>query len=118
MKQSIGWLLCAWLAGCGGEPGVEADDQSSIQGGKRDPGDPAVGLVWLQGGGYCSGSLIAPNIVLTAGHCVRSPLAGFYTGQGKRTTTVGAQPAAGLKLHKIADQAAYPGYDEGAGCPN
>ena len=48
------------------EVGVKA---SSIQGGVEDENDPAVvGIVSATG--MCTGSLIAPNLVLTAHHCV------------------------------------------------
>jgi protease YdgD len=33
-------------------------------------GFEAVGRVDVAGGGFCTGALIAPNLVLTAGHCV------------------------------------------------
>jgi hypothetical protein len=62
------------LAGCAGdaEPRYTVRQQA-IQGGYTDNLDKAVvGLVMFVGGGYgtCSGTLITPNIVLTAQHCI------------------------------------------------
>ena len=40
-----------------------------IVGGTVDTGDPAVVLLDL-GGGLCTGTVISPHVVLTAGHCI------------------------------------------------
>jgi hypothetical protein len=69
-------------AACNGDSETSLEDalaegvehvQQPIQGGYKDDVDTAVvGLVRLAGGGIsgCSGTLIAPNVVLTAQHCV------------------------------------------------
>jgi secreted trypsin-like serine protease len=110
--------LLFFLAGCGAVEGMSTGDESSIQGGHSDSDDPAVGMLWLEGGGFCSGVLIAPSVVLTAGHCVAHPVEGFYTGAGKRTAPVGSEPADSLVRHAVADQAAHPSYSPWGGCPN
>ena len=64
------------LAGCEpqlpSEPDI-ADGRESIVGGTLDHGDPAVALIVYadsQGAYVCTGTLIAEDAILTAGHCV------------------------------------------------
>ncbi len=64
------------LAGCAGPPSEALGaSAAAIQGGMADPRDVAVvGVALLDESGYihetCSGTLIAPNLVLTAQHCI------------------------------------------------
>jgi len=109
------WLLML-LSGCGAA--ASGEDEEAIQGGAVDKKDPAVGLVWIKGGGFCSGSLVAPNVVLTAGHCVESKVAGFYTGEGDGASDVGTLPVGGFVGHRVVEQAAHPSYRSENVCPN
>jgi MYXO-CTERM domain-containing protein len=74
--------LAASAVACGASPDGEAGETeslgqqaSAVQGGKADtaPTDAFAVGVANKFGGVCSGTLIAPNLVLTARHCVVPP---------------------------------------------
>jgi PKD repeat protein len=76
------WVVCLSLVACGheeptaGERVAQADAalQGAVRSGSAYPEAVVVSMVfgapWSYGGTSCAGALIAPNVVLTAGHCV------------------------------------------------
>lgn len=76
-------LGCAATDDAGAEEHIGIYDQP-IKGGYTDAADKAVvGIYDASVGGQCSGSLIAPNVVLTARHCVSNTPESIACGQAK-----------------------------------
>jgi secreted trypsin-like serine protease len=62
-------LVCGTLAAIAGLATAAAPSQAIVGGQNASPGEwPAVAAISF-GGFSCTGTLIAPNVVLTAGHC-------------------------------------------------
>lgn len=122
---SVGLLLagCGLAGACAPEGEAPADlaeaigqVSQAIDGGYLDQEDTAVvGIVSLsnQGIGSCSGTLIAPNVVLTAQHCV----AAISTGEGvdcKKSTFGKARSASSIYVTTKTSLTQNPGDYVGA----
>jgi hypothetical protein len=71
-KTPLALLLLIFLAGCVQKPSplAQESERSIINGEDASQTFTFVGRLLLEGRNYCTGSLIAANLVLTAAHCV------------------------------------------------
>lgn len=74
----------------------------------------AVGRLDLAGTGFCSGTLIAPDLVLTAAHCVHDRRSGEILDAGKLTFRAGLRDGVSIADRGISQIAVPPGYDGSA----
>lgn len=89
--------VLAWfvLLGACAAPGADiGSSEEAIVDGTLETGRPAVVFMYRQDGAACTGSIIAPRVVLTANHCVESggspaPASYFriYVGSSTRSLT-------------------------------
>ena len=84
-------VFCLVFMACGrvDEPSPVTEEDANVIGGETDTGDPGVVAVYAQqpgsdAGFLCTGSVIAPTVILTAAHCV-SP---SETGRGATFTVL------------------------------
>ena len=66
-RAPLGLLLGGLVAGCSGAIGVQQD---AIVGGTPTNAWPEVAALRIEGAFHCSGVLVGPRLLATAGHCV------------------------------------------------
>lgn len=74
----------------------------------------AVGRVEIAGNGYCTGSLIAPDLVLTAAHCVHDR-SGTAIAPDRLTFRAGLRDGEFISQSRVARIAAHSAYAPRAG---
>jgi uncharacterized protein (TIGR03382 family) len=112
---------------CGAPSDEGADESSAVQGGRMDTSAThafAVGIA-TRAGAVCSGTLIAPNLVLTARHCVeeaKAPdtvtCANRFSGQNVQASTLFVSTEArlrGAKNFYVAKEIVTPAATEFCG---
>ncbi|MGZ3427807.1 MAG: trypsin-like serine protease [Polyangia bacterium] len=125
IRTSLMVAFASSLCACGAATPTD-DSTQEIVGGAVDSGDAAVGIVWVTSSGEsCTGTRIAPNVVITAAHCLLDPGATvphtdvtFYTGNGSAQPWNGGHLHApfGMKAFTVKSVVADPGYVPG--CPS
>lgn len=71
----------------------------------------AVGRVELAGTGFCTGALIAPDLVLTAAHCMFDPYSGKQLSPSKITFMAGWRQGRAAAHRKARRVVLHPGYN-------
>jgi hypothetical protein len=107
----VGAFIFIFAAACSSteNQSAPANATADIQGG-RVAQDFTVGLIRYASGSLCSGTLIAPDLVLTAAHCIQDGIMGFYLGPGRALSIENpAFPASSLTRIGVDRVAFYPG---------
>lgn len=110
-------VATAGLAGCAA-PAPEDDEEatdgtSAIVGGTADDDHPTAGVLVWSDGGICGATLVAPNVVATAAHCLKTQPKDFYLGKGKAITALEPRDKAlsTMKRYAVAEMALFPAFD-------
>lgn len=100
-------------------PAAQADGLKRLDTGNVSRGWEAVGRLNLNGRGFCTGALIASNLVLTAAHCLWDKTTGERLEPSRMEFLAGWRNGRAAAYRNIRRAVAHPDYtfeaDEGAG---
>lgn len=120
-----GWVfapLLSLLACCSGGGSSEervAPARAAIRGGEVETEEAAVGMLEFATGRFGTGTLIAPNVVLTAAHVVGGSIKAFYVGTGIPTDSyMGTESSDSMVKHEITDKIIHPSYQSAGKLPD
>lgn len=102
--QTIAVLAMA-LAACGAPAQPTSRALQPIVGGADDPGDPEVVALLVDGWPACSGTLVSPTAVLTAGHC-----ANLIGTSDKYAVAFGSDASQPTRRVQVVEQVTHPQY--------
>ncbi len=104
MRLPLFVLLAIALAGCA-DPDVGRTSEA-ISAGEPAPELDAVVLLLIDGAPFCSGTVVAPRVVVTAAHCI----AAAYTITGRVEVFFGDDLARGGRRIAATELLGYPGW--------
>lgn len=111
MKRLLGLAAAAALACAGGAASAEGR-QAPVQ---SVPGWEAVGRLNISGRSMCTASLIAPDLVLTAAHCLYSPQNGRAVNPRRIRFEAGLIGRQAKAERQVVKAVMHPGYDHRSG---
>lgn len=91
--------------------GATATSDEEIRGGEVARNDPGVVMVHFATGQFCSGTLVAPDRVVTAAHCLKYVADFVYVGVGVPTAPFDQTTSTRtMKPYRVEGQAQHPDY--------